>query len=575
MILSKLNNLNKYISQTQDLTNKKDIFLVWGLIRDILLWITDPSSQENLDLDFATSWSPDVIRENLNNNKSKEISIFRTQKYGTITIVDKKNKYEITPFRTETKYSDWRHPDEVIWSDDIILDSKRRDFTINCIYYTNYIYFNQAKKLKSEEAELDFDDKKIKEEKDKKNTKDDKASDSLNPKIIDRLTKQWYIYISSQNILILQDSQIISNIYTNWKFDEENLSKYIWQKFEQVQIIFDPHKWIQDLFANKIRAVGNPDDRFWEDALRILRAIRFAANIWWFDVEPKTRKSMKKLYFLARKLSKERIHEEIVKVFKGKNPFGYIAMLDELNLMKYIFPAVWHLKWLNQPVKYHPMDVWHHTLMVLKAWQELSDDYMVRLWCLYHDVGKTEQYYTHSFLDKDDLEFLYGSWLNHINCGADFAEEDLSKIGFSNAETETISRYVRFHMKPGEILMSKEENQIPKLRKMISDKWFEMTRNVVKICLADRRGQFNPIQTKEIDQPRELMTKIDQIEKNEWQFTIKNLAINGEVLMTELGLQPWPKLGELIKKSYKYVLDDLDRNDRQKLIKYCQKLLDS
>ncbi len=562
MNFDKLFELNKYITEVQHLTNKSDIFLVGGLVRDILLWNINLDTEiAKLDLDFATSGSPDNIRNYLNNNKKKELSIFRTQKYGTISIIDKNNKFEITPFRTETKYSDWRHPDEITWSDSILLDSQRRDFTINCIYYTNYTFDSTNK---NSEKEIITD---ILPNKPKQN------EIVIDGKIIDKLTKQWYIYISTKNLLIVQDSQIITNIYDG-KFNEKNLSIYIWKESTQIQIIIDPQKWIQDIFANKIKAVGSADDRFWEDALRILRAIRFTTNLPGFDIDPKTRKSMKKLYFLVRKLSKERIHEEIVKVFSGKNPFGYIAMLDELNLIKYIFPSVYNLKWLNQPVKYHPMDVWHHTLMVLKAWQELSQDYLVRLWCLYHDVGKTEQYYTHTFLEKEDLEFLYGSWLNHINCGAEFAEEDFAKIGFSNSEIESISRYVRNHMKPWEILMSKQENQPSKLRKLISQKWFEMTRNLVYICLADRRGQFNPIQTKEVDEPRELFDKINNIQNTEWQFTIKNLAINWEILISELNLQPWPKLGELIKKSYKYVLDDLDRNDKGKLIKYCQKLLD-
>ena len=561
MNFSKLRLLDKYINQVNNLTWRSDVFLVGGLIRDIILWKTDPVSDEaKLDLDFATSWSPDIIRDYLNKTKSEDISIFRTAKYGTMTIIDKlknNNKIEITPFRTESTYSDGRHPDEVVWSDDIYMDSQRRDFTMNCIYYT-------VVGVGAEWAE-----------------KAERVDASLSEKQLEKLTKNWYIYIEEINLLIVQSSQIISDIYKNGPFDYEKIAGYIWvaewaekaKMAKWVGLLVDMHQWIQDIYSHKIRAVGNPDSRFFEDSLRILRGIRFAAGQTGFDIESKTWRSMKKLYFLIRRLSKERIHEEIVKVFKWPNPFWYIVMLDELNLMKYIFPSVWHLRWLNQPVKYHPMDVRHHTLMVLRAGQELSDDYLVRLGCLYHDVGKTEQYYAQWFLGKDDLEFVYGSWLNHVNSGAEFAEDDFVRIGFSNAEAETIWRYVKNHMKPWEILMSKESNQMPKLRKMVAEKWFEMCRNVVKICLADRRGQFNPIQTKELEQPRELMTKLDILEKNEWQFTMKNLAVNGQVLMEELGIKPGPELGELIKKAYWYVLDDLNRNDRTKLIKYCEKLI--
>ena len=570
MNFEKLKWLNKYIYQINNLTEKVDLFLVGGLIRDIILGKTNPSDVgDKLDLDFATSWEPDPIWEKLNKNKTDDISIFRTAKYGTMTIIDKSNndnKIEITPFRTESSYSDGRHPDEITWSDDIYLDSQRRDFTMNCIYYTMIgIGAERAEKAKwVEKAE-----------------KTERVNASLSEKQLEKLEKTGYIYMSDIKLLIIQSSQIISDIYKNGKFDVNKLYGYIWvaewvekaKMAEWVGLLIDLHKGIQDIYSHKIRAVGNPDSRFFEDSLRILRGIRFASCQEGFDIESKTWRSMKKLYFLVRRLSKERIHEEIVKTFKWPNPFWYIVMMDELNLMKYIFPSVWHLKWLNQPVKYHPMDVWHHTIMVLRAWQQLSDDYLVRLGCLYHDVGKTEQYYAQWFLGKDDLEFVYGSWLNHVNSGAEFAEDDFARIGFSNAEAETIWRYVKNHMKPWEILMSKESNQMPKLRKMVAEKWFEMCRNVVKICLADRRGQFNPIQTKELEQPRELMTKLDILEKNEWQFTMKNLAVNGQVLMEELGLKPGPELGELIKKAYWYVLDDLNRNDRSKLVKYCEKLI--
>jgi tRNA nucleotidyltransferase/poly(A) polymerase len=126
-------------------------------------------------LDFATSGSPDTVRDYLNKTKSEDISIFRTVKYGTMTIIDKSknnNKIEITPFRTESTYSDGRHPDEVVWSDDIYMDSQRRDFTMNCIYYT-----------------VIGDDKKIKGEKDKMSDDSEKADASLSEKQLEKLTK--------------------------------------------------------------------------------------------------------------------------------------------------------------------------------------------------------------------------------------------------------------------------------------------------------------------------------------------------------------------------------------------------
>jgi tRNA nucleotidyltransferase/poly(A) polymerase len=162
-----------------------------------------------------------------------------------------------------------------------------------------------------------------------------------------------------------------------------------------------------------------------------------------FDFEKETWKGMKKYYYLVRSLSKERIHEEVKKVFSGPNPFGYVAVLDELNLLKYIFPHIVGIKNLIQPVRYHPFDVYSHTLLALHHLQSINSNYLVRLAMLYHDVGKAEQYYTHTFgLENDDRSYIYGGRLNHVNCGQDMAKEDLEKIGFSNKEIAEVMRYV-------------------------------------------------------------------------------------------------------------------------------------
>ena len=110
------------------------------------------------------------------------------------------------------------------------------------------------------------------------------------------------------------------------------------------------------------------------------------------DLHKDTRNSLKKNAYLIRQVAKERIKQELDKVFKGNNPFGFVALLDEANMLKWIFPKLYDNKNVNQPVRYHPFDVYTHSMMVLYHMQRLSDDYLLRYAALYHDVGKVEQY---------------------------------------------------------------------------------------------------------------------------------------------------------------------------------------
>lgn len=158
------------------------------------------------------------------------------------------------------------------------------------------------------------------------------------------------------------------------------------------RFLFDPHCGTHDAIDQKIRTVGSPDKRFQEDALRILRALRFV-NIRnqkkpgaTFDFHKDTRQSMKKQYSLVQYLAKERVHDEIKKVFMADNPFGYVALLDELHLLQYIFPALARCKGNVQPIRYHPFDTYTHILLTLYHLQHMQTSYLVKLGMLYHDV---------------------------------------------------------------------------------------------------------------------------------------------------------------------------------------------
>ena len=162
-------------------------------MREILLGTT----KDPLDIDFTMAGNPLEIYQNLNMDG---ISHFITEKYGTITLIpkdqDNELKYELTPLRAETGYQDCRHPEEIFWSDNLLLDVQRRDFTINAIYYTQ-------QKLKTPIYEQE---KTISEE-----------------MLLKILNKEGFIYLQNSETLIVQSQKLLSQLIPNAKLDTDFL----------------------------------------------------------------------------------------------------------------------------------------------------------------------------------------------------------------------------------------------------------------------------------------------------------------------------------------------------------------
>ena len=167
--------------------------------------------------------------------------------------------------RTEGNYDDFRHPGEIQRSNDVLLDSKRRDFTINCMYYTHIPYKTGYTSLI-----------------DKKNI----CTYSNDEHFLKQLDAHECIYIKNSSLLIVQEHKHITKLFADGKLQTDYLTKLlsiatvfsIGKKNEtskQLRILIDPHKGIHDGINRKLRTVGDPDVRFTEDALRIVRAIRF------------------------------------------------------------------------------------------------------------------------------------------------------------------------------------------------------------------------------------------------------------------------------------------------------------
>ena len=559
--------LDEHIKFLQDKCGTQNLFLVGWCIRDILLDI-----EKNLtDIDFTMAWKPDEIYENI---KKDDVHHFITEKFGTITLIPKENKdlkYELTPLRTENDYSDNRHPEMINWQNDIMLDSNRRDFSINCIYYfsAEFPKNNLNKEFKGH-----------------KDIKDEFLFQKS-------LKESWVVFYSDLNLLVVQDENYISKIFPDWNFDQVFATYLIDTLHEdfvnskksseaKIRIIIDPHKWIQDIINRKIKCVGEPEKRFTEDALRIVRALRFVSvlnqklkdNQWdkpkitLFDIDTDTRKATKELANLVSNISKERIHDELMKVFTSWDPFAFVSLLDEIKLLEYIFPALYATKNIEQPVRYHPFDVYVHTLMSLYHLQKLNKDYLVRFSILYHDVGKVGQYAAYEKnLSRDEIREILAWPLNHRVSGPELAKEDFARLTFSKSEIKDICRYIFNHHVPWEILNANEENRVKKLRKLYSEAWFEKVNNLLDITIADRLWQYNPMQNSaDITDVEELRIMLKDLEKQEWQFTQKDLQIDWKKIMEHFKIPAWPQIWELLSLAMNRVLVDIKNRNSEKEI---------
>lgn len=578
--------LLKHLDYHQQFLQKRvqisDIFLVWWCVRDLLLWI----SKDPLDIDFTCEWKPEELDVNIN---AEWLSHFKTDKFWTITLIPTKEKersYQLTPLRTEWDYEDFRHPWEITWSNDLLLDAKRRDFSINAMYYFSVI--------QNTKKDLDF----VKE----------------NPQILSEsellkiLKNQWYCYLSDINLLILTDHQFISQVFPKSHFDEyalrylvetQNNCYTMWavevdNKNDRLfRVLIDSTWWLESLINRKLTTVWDPDQRFWEDALRLIRGIRLV-NVCnyqllqldkknkkkWvldktqlFDFSSETRESIKKNTPLLAHVAKERIKEELCKPFQKWNPFAFVVLLDASWMLPILFPALAKTKFVDQPIRYHAFDVYTHIMLSLKAIQEMNNDYLVRFATLYHDVGKVQQYEAYDKAKtKEEKQFIFSWPLNHRESSPILMREDFLALWFSKKEIEIIEWYIHEHHTPWEILNSHPNNWIKKVRKLYSEKWYEMVNNLFDINIADRIWQENPLQNStDLTDSYYLKELLKQLKDKEGQFEMKDLAVDWEKIMKHFKLESSRLVWELLKQAFDWVLTDIsERNNEKEIFNYLE-----
>ena len=207
---------------------------------------------------------------------------------------------------------------------------------------------------------------------------------------------------------------------------------------------------VKDLEAGVVRAIGDPAERFAEDGLRTLRAVRLAASLG-FEIETGTRQAIRECAHMVDALSAERVREELTRILvEGAAARGF-GLLRELALLERVLPEVAALEGVRQPPEHHPEgDVWRHVLLMLEQVDSLDDPRPTLAWgVLLHDVGKPP-----TFTESDRIRFH-----GHDQLGAEMVEEIARRLRFSNRDAERVrmltAQHMRFpnarHMRPGKL----------------------------------------------------------------------------------------------------------------------------
>ncbi|HLC94040.1 MAG TPA: CCA tRNA nucleotidyltransferase [Patescibacteria group bacterium] len=313
--------------------------------------------------------------------------------------------------------------------------------------------------------------------------------------------------------------------------------------------LIDPHHGIADIKEKIIRAVGDPDKRFSEDALRLMRAVRIATEVE-FTIEDKTRAALMKNSYLLAKISKERVRDELFKILKSDYAADGILLLKNTGLLAHIIPELDYAFSIPQksPGRHHIYDVGTHLVMSLKSCR--AKDPIVRLAVLLHDIGKPATF------KKDEKTGLI-TFFNHEVAGGHLVKKIAHDLRLSTTEKNRLFTLVRFHQ------FTVSELQTDKaIRRFIRDVGKENLTDMLILRDADRIGSG----AKPTSWRYELFKKrLVEVQKEPFQIT--DLKIDGNDVMKTLHLKPGPRVGQILQKLFNEVVEKKLKNEREILLK--------
>ena len=321
--------------------------------------------------------------------------------------------------------------------------------------------------------------------------------------------------------------------------------------YSEEEGIVDLYGGVEDLKYKRLKCVGNPTERFNEDALRIMRAIRFS-SVLGTKIEENTHNAMVELYKNLDKIAKERINVEFSKMLCGKIP---MFLLSEYHfIFSYIIPEIEPMIGFKQNNPYHWLDVWNHSLHVLFEVKE--KDLPLRLAALFHDIGKPSCYVE----GEDGVGHFYG----HADKSVEITEGVLKRLKYSNEIIDEVLTLVKYH----DVQISLSNKFIRRMLNKMPKETFE---KLLVLKKADILGQANVDREKRLAEVEKIGQMLAEFKMEEECFSLKQLKINGNDLI-KMGFKPGKEMGIILNKLFEMVVEEEIENDYEVLKSYVERV---
>ena len=320
---------------------------------------------------------------------------------------------------------------------------------------------------------------------------------------------------------------------------------------DEVRLV-DVFGGMKDLNHHLIRCVGDARERFSEDALRILRAVRFSAQLD-FPIEENTAEAVRELAPTLENISAERIQTELVKLLVSAHP-ERIQDAYEMGITKIVLPEWDAMVGVEQKTPHHKYDVAQHTLHALK---NVKRDKILRLTMLFHDMGKPSMKTT----DENGRDHFKG----HALVSEEIARKVMHRLKFDNDTIKKVTRLVCYH--------DYRMEATPKnVRRAMNRIGVELFPYYLAVRMADAKAQSPYKRREKIENIIAIREIYQEILLNKECINLRQLAVSGRDLM-KLGMQPGRELGGMLTELLEYVLDDPARNEKEILCNYVKEKL--